>query len=106
MKRIEGQQLPIPFPAQQDPRSREMIRAWIANNGLHVSLNVGMWEKQGIDEPYGWGIMLADVVRHVANALNERSGKDILETIGSIREEFLIELAHPTSGHHGKFARK
>lgn len=99
-------ELPIPKEAKKDRRSREMIRAWIAAQGLHCSLRVGMWQEQGIDEPSAWGILLADVTRHVANAMAEDSGKDVRETIQAIREEFLIELGKPTSEHRGRFANE
>jgi hypothetical protein len=95
--------LPIPRAAQDDPKAQELIRAWVAKNGLHCSLQTGLWHNQGADEPSAWGIVLADVTRHVANALGETNGRDVRETINAIREGFLIEIAHPTSGHPGKF---
>lgn len=47
--------LPIPPKAAHDPESQEMIRAWIAEKGLHCSLQVGMWEGQNLNEPWGVG---------------------------------------------------
>jgi hypothetical protein len=45
-------QLPIPGAAIGDTKSFEMIRAWVANHGLHCSLNIGVWENHlGVEEP-------------------------------------------------------
>src|SRR5262245_14300541 len=96
-------QLPIPGAAIADVKSFEMIRAWIANNGLHCSLNIGVWESRpGVEEPWAWGILIADVARHVADALT-RQGKERSRTIAEIRDGFLAELNHPTSGTAGEF---
>jgi hypothetical protein len=95
--------LPVPPKAAHDPRSQEMIRAWIADGGLHCSLRVGLWQDENVDESLAWGILLADVVRHVANAMEESDGKDRRETIEAIKESFLTEIRKPTSKHRGKF---
>ena len=98
--------LPIPPQASKDPQAREMIRAWIAQRGLHCSVNIGTWQAaHPIDEPSAWGIMLADVVRHVSNALEEEFGIDRRESLGRIRKSLNIELDHPTSEVKGKFVR-
>ena len=100
-------QLPIPPAAEQDARSVEMIRAWIAERGLHCSLNVGMWhELQQVDERRAWGILLADVARHVSNALQEDSGLDRRDSLRVIRECFEEELSRPTSRHRGGFVEQ
>ena len=103
MKSTRKKHLPIPPAAMRDSNSREMIRAWVAQKGLHCSLNVGMWHNDGRDEPGAWGILLADVVRHVANALKESKGLSKVETIEKIEESFIRELRRPTSPHKGKF---
>jgi hypothetical protein len=96
-------QLPIPGDAIADPQSVEMIRAWIANRGLHCSLNIGIWGADGsMDERRAWGILLADVVKHVADAL-VGEGLDKNETVAKVRESFLAELDKPTSSSQGGF---
>ena len=99
--------LPIPAPAKRDPRSVEMMRTWIAGGELHVVLNVGFWEEpeRGIDERDAWGILMADMVRHIANAHEERYGRDPRETLIAIREAFEREIEKPTSSHTGKFRK-
>jgi len=47
--------------------------------------------------------MLADVVRHVANALEERIGTDPREARKRIQEGFQSEMSHLTSEVKGKF---
>jgi hypothetical protein len=94
----------IPEAAQSDPRSLEMIRVWIAKGGLHISLNVGYWEAQNINESDAWGMLVADMTRHIANAHEEAFGRDPRATIVAIREAFEREFAKPTSETKGSFA--
>jgi hypothetical protein len=98
--------LPIPPIAANDPQSQEMIRAWIADKGLHCSLRVGFWQDKDLDETWAWGVLLADVVRHIANALEKSGGKDPRETIQAIKESFVNEVHKPTSKHKGRFAKE
>ena len=93
-------ELPIPPTARSDKNRRELIRAWSAHNGLHCSLNVGVW---GDNELVAWGIVLTDVVQHVANALKEEKGWDKAESIREIRRVFNAELDSPTAKGSRKF---
>ncbi|WP_342316592.1 DUF5076 domain-containing protein [Lysobacter sp. FW306-1B-D06B] len=95
--------LVIPPAAQRDGNSIQMISGWIAEKGLHCSLNVGLWEAQGRNETAAWGILLADVIRHVANALEERSGLDPTESAHQILESLWGEFKQPTSEVEGGF---
>jgi len=95
--------LVIPPVAQRDDKAIQMISGWIAEQGLHCTLNVGMWDSQGRNEPAAWGIMLADVIRHVANALQESNGSDSTETALQIVESLQVEFKDPTSGVQGGF---
>ncbi|MBL8514867.1 MAG: DUF5076 domain-containing protein [Betaproteobacteria bacterium] len=94
----------IPPAALRDPESIEMLRAWIAERGLHCTVHVGMWESEGTHkEERAWGIHLADVTRHIANALNERYGDPIERTKAEIVRALLTELDLPTSETKGHF---
>lgn len=96
--------LPVPPAAEADAASREMVRVWIAGKGLHASLNIGAWDQnEGVDEVLAWGVVLADLVRHVANALEERNGIDRAETILRIRKMMEVELGSPTDEPRGQF---
>ncbi len=93
-------ELPVPPGARPDKHSRELIRAWTAHGGLHCSLNVDSF---GDEERTVWGILLTDVVRHVANALYEAKDWDKVETIQEIRRVFNAELDGPTADPAGGF---
>ena len=94
----------IPDAALRDKDSVEMIRVWIAEQGLHCVMNVGIYQEQRQPEAFAWGIILTDVARHVANALQERYGIEAEASLRQIREGFLAELDSPTSEAKGSFA--
>jgi hypothetical protein len=96
-------ELPIPPAALGNAQSVEMIRVWLAGGKQHCVLNIGFWENRGLNERHGWGILLADMVHHIANAHNEEHGRDRRETIKMVRESLLAELEHPTSDRLGNF---
>ena len=87
----EEKQKPIPIPPgiAGDPEACEMLRAWVAHQGLHCSVSLGQW---GERETIGWGVLLSDVARHVANALHQQSGADPERALEEIREAFNQEL--------------
>lgn len=102
MERTTPNELPIPSLAIEH-RSVEMIRVWLANDQQHVSLNIGFWEDRGIDERSAWGILLADMIHHIANAHNEEYGHDVSESLEKIKAGFLAELENSTSERIGEF---
>ncbi len=78
-----------------DANATEMIRAWIANGTLHVSLLLGMWEDAlvcEVDERKAWGDLFADILRHVANGLKQSHGWDEADTVHQIRAFMLVNL--------------
>jgi hypothetical protein len=96
-------QLPVPGVAIADAASVEMIRAWIAGHKLYCSLRIGAWEHNPeIDERKAWGMVLADAVRHIGDALT-REGNDKAETVAVIRASLLTELDRPTTATAGDF---
>jgi hypothetical protein len=96
--------LVVPPAAQRDEKSIQMLSAWIAENGLHCSLKIGMWQENGRSEAPAWGILLADAIRHIANALQESYGQATSDTIASILESLQDELEAPTSATKGGFS--
>ncbi len=68
-----------------------------------IAIAVGMWDAQGRDEPAAWGILLADVVRHLANAIEAEKGVEAEGIIADIVEALGEELDNPTSKTHGEF---
>jgi hypothetical protein len=95
--------LVVPPAAQRDENSIQMLSAWIAEKGLHCSLNIGMWQENGRNEAPAWGIFLADVIRHIANALQEEYGQSDPDTVKAILESLHNELDDPTSTVKGVF---
>lgn len=96
--------LVIPPAAQRDSNAIQMLSAWIAENGLHCTLNIGMWESNGNNEPRAWGILLADVIRHIASAHQAEFGRSVEETISQVFASLERELDEPTSGASGGFS--
>jgi hypothetical protein len=68
----------------------EVLRAAIVEGGLHVSL------RRAFDDPEAWGMLIADVARHVARiyATENKFRED--ETLERIRALFNAELDSPT----------
>ncbi|MCC7422270.1 MAG: DUF5076 domain-containing protein [Planctomycetaceae bacterium] len=100
-----AKELPIPTEALTH-RSVEMIRVWLANEQQHVVLNIGFWEDRGLDERGAWGIVIADMVRHIADAHQSEYGRDPSETAEIIRRAFDAEMASPTSERIGQFVKE
>lgn len=95
--------LSIPKAAQQDENAIQMLSAWIAEEGLHCALNIGMWQDDGRDEAGAWGILLADTIRHIASAMREGYGHSTPDTIAAVLESLHAELGEPTSSTRGEF---
>jgi hypothetical protein len=57
--------LVMPPAARRDEHAIQMLIAWIAEKGLHCTMNAGMWHDEGRSEARSWGILLADVIRHL-----------------------------------------
>jgi hypothetical protein len=105
-KRPAGE-LVIPPAALADERAVEMLRVWIANRGLHCSLNIGHWQPhQGVEEDLAWGRVLADAIRHIANALHAEHGTAPEETVRRVFKAMEVELGEPTTKHRGRFVRR
>jgi hypothetical protein len=96
-------ELPLPPAAAADPRSLEMIRVWLAHGKQHCVLNVGFWEARGLDELAAWGVLLADMLHHLANAHEAEYGRDPEESLRVIRKALEVEMDHPTSSRLGAF---
>lgn len=90
--------LPVPAAASRDPRSLEVLRVWIANGEQHVALAFGMWE-----DPAAWGLLLADLARHIAEAHAQQddavSAEDFLD---DIRAGFESEMDSPSDEVSGQ----
>jgi hypothetical protein len=98
---------PIPDAALEDENSVEVLRVWIAAKKLHCSMKVGMYrETTKVAEETAWGTILADVARHLADALESGYALDAQTSLRRIRDSFLDELAEPTSDTEGGFGQR
>ena len=91
-------ELPKPPETQTAAEAMEVIRAWIVDGALHVSLMPTAFEEKEV-----WGILLADVTNHVANALADATGLDRGKTVAAIAKLYNSELAQPTDEPTGEF---
>jgi hypothetical protein len=94
-------ELKIPPAALSDKKACELVRAWAANGGLQCSLNVNAWPEDMATT--GWGILLSDIARHVADAMQQTKNLDEAGTLSRIRSVFNSELDKPTADVAGKF---
>lgn len=81
--------------------AKEFLRAWAVNGGLEVSLLPQAW-----GQPAAWGIILADIVRHVADAYQKVEGRDRDKTVQEILAMLLAEFSAPTDKPTGDFVRE
>ena len=87
----QAKSLNPPYQVAGDSQAFEILRLWAGTDGVLVTLNTA-WK-----DPAAWGIALADIARHVANAY-ELEGAGQREQIASrVRQAFLAEWDEPTS---------
>lgn len=90
--------LAIPPVAQRDKGSFEVLRVWIAEQSQHVSIRSGAWE-----DPFAWGIVLADLARHIALAHSlQNKGVDKDAFLERLLEGFSAEIDTPTDEPEGE----
>ena len=92
-------ELAAPPLTKDNPGAVELVRAWIVNNGLQCTLNIGGFGK---DELSTWGVLLSDVARHVANAHHELNGSDAGENLKAISAQFNLEMTTLTAPDGGE----
>jgi len=87
-----------PPAASRDKASFELLRVWVAEQGQHVSLRSGAWE-----DPFAWGIVLADLARHIVNAESlHRKDFDEEAFLERLLEGFQAEIDSPTDEPEGE----
>jgi hypothetical protein len=92
-------ELPIPPEAKEAAQALEVFRGWIVDNKLQVSLSPWVWK----DTPEIWGMLLADVVHHLCNALESETDFKKEELFKIITDRLNDELLQPTTDHPGNF---
>jgi hypothetical protein len=91
-------ELQIPEAATQDTDAVEILRIWIAGGSQHVSLKTGVWE-----DPAAWGLILADLAKHVANAY-AAGGMDRAEALRRVYQGLQVEMESATDELTGGIA--
>lgn len=69
----------------------------MGNQRLHVALRLGHFVEDGEDEPEIWGIVLADVARHIASGLASRYDLNESSVLSAIQAKMMHELEKPSS---------
>ena len=90
-----------PPNAITNAEAKEFLRAWAVNGGLEVTLLPQAWPN-----PVAWGIILSDIVRHVADAYHHAEGRDKKQTTEEIVAMFIAEFQSPTDTPTGGFIQK
>lgn len=83
-------ELPIPPTAYKDPKSLEVVTAWVADGGLHCSIEAGVPWPAG--EEFTWGVLISDIARHYADAKYKLDGTPREHTLATIQQVFNQEL--------------
>jgi hypothetical protein len=68
----------------------EVLRAAVVEGGLHVSL------RPAFEEPEAWGMLIADVTRHVARMYAKEGPLTEDQVTGRIRTIYEAEMDSPT----------
>jgi hypothetical protein len=77
-------------PGAQERGGTEVLRAAVVDGALHVSL------RRAFDDPQAWGMLLADVTRHVARIYAAEGDAPEERTIERIRMMYDAEMDAPT----------
>ena len=88
---IPGGSLAPPDGLAAADRALEIVRVWIVSDHQEFVIRPRVWK-----DPAAWGILLADLMRHIAQATVEHEGKDLHAVLARIREGLEAELAVPT----------
>jgi len=95
--------LGLPPAALRDADALELARVWIAERGLHCALRVGLYTGNGASgEITAWGLILADMAGHVADALSAEGMGSRTDLLEALAERFNQEVASPTSERSGE----
>jgi hypothetical protein len=82
-------ELAVPFAAHEAKEASEVLRAWIVDSGLHVSL------QRGFEDPAVWGVLLSDVARHVAKIFETENVCSEAEALEAIKATLDAEWDMP-----------
>lgn len=75
----------------EDSRAMELLRVWIIDGKPVCVITPNLW-----NDPSAWGLLLADVIRHLGNTY-ALDGQNRETTIARIKHVFDVEWNDPTS---------
>ncbi|MBZ5496417.1 MAG: DUF5076 domain-containing protein [Acidobacteriia bacterium] len=90
-RRKSNSGLELPPIATTDQRAVEILRVWAVPGAPQQLTMRTCWR-----DPGAWGLLLADVARHAAQAY-QREGQNPDDVLGRIRQMFDAEWVSPTS---------
>jgi len=77
-------------PTALEHGGTEVLRAAIVEGALHVSL------RRAFNDPEAWGLLIADITRHVARIYATENNIPEEQTIERVRNMFDAEMDAPT----------
>ncbi len=95
---MPSRELEIPPDSVANPSAQEMARIWLNDGNADYSLQPAL-----LEQPEGWGIVLADLVRNLADAYHKQKGLNQEETAAKIFMMLIAEVQEPTADNTGDF---
>jgi hypothetical protein len=89
--------LPPPDDAIDHDQAVEVLRGWVVDGDLQVSLAF----KAFGNSPELWGQLLAETAVHIADAMSAEGYGDRNALFAKLQESLLANLAQPYPGLHG-----
>jgi hypothetical protein len=83
------QQQPIPPDVEGRSDAVEVLRAFVLDGGLSIAFT------RAFDDPAMWGMLLADIARHAANAFEKEGAMSADEALARIVAMLESELGRP-----------
>jgi hypothetical protein len=72
---------------QRDSKAVELLRLWVSEDNQHYILRAG-----ALEDPSNWGIILANLMRHIAYTYEQEEGMDQEEVLQMIYDTFNDDL--------------
>jgi hypothetical protein len=84
---MSGRWIEIPEDVQRDSDAQDVLRVWRVGEGQVFSVRLEHW-----NDPAAWGILLADLARHVARSFEKSGSHTESLALQRVLEGFHAEL--------------
>jgi hypothetical protein len=91
--------LPIPPAANEDKDSLEMLRAWVINGDLQISMSSWIWKH----DVAPWGQLLSETIYHLATAISEETKQPKEDILSDIKQSLDHHFENPRDCLIGDF---